>query len=703
MITTEERIEALERQVAEWEHRLQRVEAPGPTRPKPAVALAPTSSLRGPALAAPPAVKLAPRPQRPPRPATRPNLTLEQLLGGRVLAWLGGCAVLAGLAFLFALGVSSGWLDQPRRCLIGALGAAGLVGAGAYLQERRARTIAGLAMVGAGLAGAFLAIAYATQAYDLIPTLAGAVLAAAVGTLGTVLALRWNAGTVGGIGLVGAALAPVLAGATGEPGAIVLLWLAGLAGVVVVVQRRWAWMAVALALVITPQWLAFLLGVGGTTPTLPVVVLVLAAFGVLGVLAAIGHELRVPRAGGVRPSSAFLLAGTALVLGLAGHPLIEDASGGAGAAIAWLAVLAAAHLAAGVAARRSPRMTDELALLVLTLGVVLADVALALALDGAPRALGWATSAVAFAWLAGRARGRLDPTAALAGLGLHVALAIVGVLGQLEPALSGDGALSATAGATLGAFAAAAFASARLASTWRQPLDALCLCALAALAALTLDGVVLTLTWAGEAVALGVICARTRELVAAGGAIAHLALAAGWCLIDQAPPAGLAGPADALGAATLGLGAIAVAAARLAVLARFAGRDEPAPGAAALSAVAAGVLLYAASLVAVALQPDSGGVSQGQLQLTALWALVGLGVLVAGLTRDLTGLRAAGLGLLGLAAAKLFAVDLSTLDAAWRVSACMAVGALLLLAAFVHARLRPESLPDLRESQTAFR
>jgi uncharacterized membrane protein len=37
---------------------------------------------------------------------------LEQLIGGRVLAWVGAAAVVAGLALLLALGISQGWIGE---------------------------------------------------------------------------------------------------------------------------------------------------------------------------------------------------------------------------------------------------------------------------------------------------------------------------------------------------------------------------------------------------------------------------------------------------------------------------------------------------------------------------------------------------------------------------------------------------------------
>src|SRR3954453_6325497 len=42
--------------------------------------------------------------------AAHPGMSLEDLVGGRVLAWAGGTAVLLGIVLLFAIAVSRGWI-----------------------------------------------------------------------------------------------------------------------------------------------------------------------------------------------------------------------------------------------------------------------------------------------------------------------------------------------------------------------------------------------------------------------------------------------------------------------------------------------------------------------------------------------------------------------------------------------------------------
>jgi uncharacterized membrane protein len=87
---------------------------------------------------------------------------------------------------------------------------------------------------------------------------------------------------------------------------------------------------------------------------------------------------------------------------------------------------------------------------------------------------------------------------------------------------------------------------------------------------------------------------------------------------------------------------------------------------------------------------------QGQALLSALWALVGLGALVAGLVRDVRELRLSGLALLATAVGKVFLFDLSSLTSVYRVASFIVLGLLLLCGAFAWQRIRPRPLGDLR-------
>src|SRR3954469_2854889 len=475
-------------------------------------------------------------PRRPasglPRPALPAGPDVEQLLRARVLAWLGGAAVLVGLAFLLALAIRNGWLGELARTLLAGGASLALVGGGVVLHERRGRTEAARAMVGTGLAGVFLTLAVATRAYHLIPAVAALPLAFATGAVAVALAVRWHARAIAGLGIVGAILAPALTDAGFDVSAMAFLAVAVACATAVVLWRRWNWLALAAFAATTPQWLAYLLD--ETRPAR--IVGVLVVFGALFAVAALGYAVRVP-APAVRRSSAFLVVLNAVVLAVAGYAaLYYRASETAG--VAWLAGLAVAHaLAAAALAARAPAARDARHLC-LVLAVLVADAGLAIATDGREQI--------------------------------------------------------------------------------RVALDSAGLAAVALVAALALDGAALTAAWAAEAVTLAGIARRTGDPVARAGALVHLGAAALWAVADQAPVDGLADGGTALGAAALGLGAVAGATVLVA-------RASERPLRSRLLVAAGLVVLYFASLAAAA-------APQGQLDLSTLWAVTGVVELIAGLS-----------------------------------------------------------------------
>src|SRR4051794_5989682 len=192
----EDRLTALEARASTLEARVRELERTpvwDPTHPE-----APPAAPTGPTTSDTPRI---------PTGAVRPARDLEDLVGGRVLAWLGGVAVLAGLAFLLTIAVSRGWLGEgARTALAGAL-SLGLLAAGVRLRERRGRNDAALSAAAAGIAGAFGTLVVAGQVYELIPTAVALLGALAVGGAATALAIRWQAQVMGWIGLTGALLA----------------------------------------------------------------------------------------------------------------------------------------------------------------------------------------------------------------------------------------------------------------------------------------------------------------------------------------------------------------------------------------------------------------------------------------------------------------------------------------------------------------
>src|SRR4051794_33310405 len=227
----DERIDELEERTEELARRLARLE-------RNLVPRVPVAALR------PAAPRTRPRPvpvtAPPPPPAPpQPGPTLEDLVGGRVLAWAGGVAVLVGIVLLFAIAVSHGWIGEGARTLMAGAGALGLGALGVWLQERRQRTDAALAATATSIAALFITVTVATQVYGLVAPVAGILLAAVVGAAATVVAVRWRAQGIGALGIVGALLAPVLAGAPSTASTLALLWIAAAAATAVVVWQRW--------------------------------------------------------------------------------------------------------------------------------------------------------------------------------------------------------------------------------------------------------------------------------------------------------------------------------------------------------------------------------------------------------------------------------------------------------------------------------
>ena len=635
----------------------------------------------------------------------------EDLVGGRVLAWVGGLAVLLGFVFLFALGISNGWIGEEARTALGAAGSAALLVLGVWLHERKARTDAALASVATGISGLFVAVTVAAQVYHLVPQLLAVVLAIGVGATATALAVRWESRGIGALGILGALAAPLLAGAAGEGGTMVLLFVALASAAGVLLWLRWNWLALAAFLMATPQWVAY--SVDGASALEAVAVLV--AFGALGVAVAIGHDLRI-RAERLHSVSAYLLALNALTVAATGAVALGSMDPAAGKA--WLVAVALVHLGVGLAGPRFGRISRDLALLSLAIGAVLADVAFGLIAHGPVLAIGWAATGVGFAALVRRAQrsGADDShaeTLAHAGLGGHLALSLLSAASVADPTevLAGHESLSMAGAAAVGALAAACLVSARITGEerlhWRVFLDALGLASVALLTAMAVDGLQLVLIWVAEAVALGAIGRRTRDELTTCAAAVFLALAAMHALVYEAPPVSLVtGLAEPL-AAAIALGAVAAGALVLAgwVDSSWTALRNVLRGAGALT------LLYLGSVGVVTPFESSAALDsallsahqQGQMVLSVFWGLVGVGTIVVGLQRDRGVLRLAGLGLLGVTVGKVFLLDLATMTSGYRVVSFIGIGLLLLVGAFVWQRLRPRALSDLRETPAGVR
>jgi uncharacterized membrane protein len=645
-------------------------------------------------------------------------MSLEDLLGGRVLGWIGAVAVLVGLIFLLVLAASRGWIGQEARVMMAAGTSLLLALAGFHLHERRGRTEAALAATATGVAGLFATVVVAGPDYGLIGDLPAMALAAAIGAAATALAIRWDAQGIGWLGLLGALLSPALVGAGGDGAGVALMLTAYVATCAIGLWRDWpllAGTAFAIAIVQVAGWIL------DARPGAPALILVLAIVGAATAVSAAAFDWRA-RAVALRVGTQVLLALNAAALAGLGAAGLWDL--GETATTLWLAGLALAHVVTGVAARLERRVTPEVGLTAIALGVLLGDIAFASLADGLPLVAGWAVSAVGFAAVARFAHRAGDATAALTGVGGHLLLglatAFTGVA-QLGTITGTEG--DATALAALASLGISAWAAARLVADRRREeaivLDGLALAALAGCTAIALDGAALTVALVAEAVAVAGLARRSdpraeaagpradrtdeadgsgrsdeaegAEPARAGGdplplpaAIAFLGAALGQALYVLAPPEALADGLADLPAAALALTVLAGGA----LLVARAATDPWLRGGLIAASAVFGLFLASAALVT----PFEGGsvalAQQGQMWMSALWALTGVVALVGGLVGDRRPVRAGALALLAVTTAKVFLVDLAALDSVYRVGSFVAFGLLLLAGAFAWQRLR---------------
>jgi uncharacterized membrane protein len=412
--------ESIESRLADLTRRLERVEG----RAFPSTAPAPHRQH------APVARHVAPARPAPAHPGpSLPQRSLEEILGGRVLAWVGGVAILLGIVFLLGIAIDRGWIDEPTRTVLGLLGSTSLLLAGVWLYERKGRTEAALAAVASGISGLYTTVLVGTQIYDLIPAEVGLACAGLVGIVGVALAVRWESMLVAAIGILGALLAPVLVGSGTSGLSLAFMAIALAAAVGVLLWQRWNELSLGAFLISAPQLLVWF--ADNYDERLLASLGVLVGFWALYVVAAIGYELR-PRTPDEPPvASWLLLLANVLLIAGAGYFGLDQA-GHQNAAIAWLLGLAASHILLAAFALRQA-INREIGSLLVAVGLGLSAFGFADALDGPILVVGWAIQAVAFAYLATRASRETQPVGSnaerlLIAAGTYLGLALGHVL-----------------------------------------------------------------------------------------------------------------------------------------------------------------------------------------------------------------------------------------------------------------------------------
>jgi uncharacterized membrane protein len=321
---------------------------------------------------------------------------VQAWLEGRLLAVVGGIALVLGAAFFLSLAFSRGWITEPLRVLMGLGAGAGLLALG-ELALVRLRGIVGHVLVAVGLAITSLALLASSRLYGLVPAewaLAGSFLAA---TTAAVIALRHGSQVIAGFGLVTVLAAPPVMGADASLPTLGFV-AAALAGTTAIaLHRTWSWLPPLAFALVAPQLAAHLTG---DAPALERMA-ALAAFWFVNVVAAGGEEARRPSDRLRRTTVSLLLVNAAYAL-WAGLAILDgdlmDLRG------AFVGMLGLGHLALGLAFLYRLGDRQPFGQVVAATGVAAITMAVPIQFEGPAVPVAWAGEAVVLAWVAWKRR-----------------------------------------------------------------------------------------------------------------------------------------------------------------------------------------------------------------------------------------------------------------------------------------------------------
>lgn len=316
---------------------------------------------------------------------------LEDLVTGRVLAWVGGLALIIGAVFFLSLAFSRGWIGPTARVIIGLVTGIALVSAGAWFFERKDRLF-GNVLTPVGLGVLSLSFYAGTRLYDLVPVelgLAGALVSAVAVA---VVAIRANTQLVAAYGLVTALSAPIVLGASASMSTIGFVAAALIGTTIVALYRTWNWLPALAFLLAAPQVADYVTG----NVTVAAGMTAIAAFWLLNAVAAGGEEFRTRRGRLSVTSTTLLVADAAFTVGFGFYLLRGDALWGRGL---FLVALAAAHLVLGGYFLADRGDHHPFGMLAFGTGIAAASMALPVQLGGPPVPIGWAAEAAALAWV----------------------------------------------------------------------------------------------------------------------------------------------------------------------------------------------------------------------------------------------------------------------------------------------------------------
>ena len=142
-----------------------------------------------------------------------PAISLEQFMGAKLFAWLGGLALFLGVVFFVKHSMEQGWISPALRMAIGLIMGAGLVAGGVVMHRRPRYTTLAQTLCATGVVTLY-GVSFAAHAIWPVPPFDSAMATfgfmAAVTAAAFTLAVRMKAQVVAVLGMLGGFLAPVL-------------------------------------------------------------------------------------------------------------------------------------------------------------------------------------------------------------------------------------------------------------------------------------------------------------------------------------------------------------------------------------------------------------------------------------------------------------------------------------------------------------
>ncbi len=377
----------------------------------------------------------APVPPRPPSWGTDPvgmfaaavrrwrgELALSDFLGLRALAWIGGVITLLGIAFFYVLADQRGWVGPGGRVLLGTSISCGLIGLAHWLRHLKGQPEGALVVAGTGIAGLWVTLFAASKLYGYVPDAGAMPLALGIAALAVVIARRWSAEPLALLGLVGACVAPPLVEGGVSTIGVAFAGIVAAASMVLWIDRRWDWTALAVAAVATPQLVALVLDQPRIVPAIGwnapwQTVLLCVAFWAIYLTA--GFVRQMAAAG--RDQAAMSIFVTTSASAIAASAVLFSGSERGAAMIVVAAVYGGLAYLPTLLGRPDRDLSSLFAATALTAALA----ATGELMHGAPRSLAVSAEAALLVWTAHRFREMRFQVASLAYLALATVLALV--------------------------------------------------------------------------------------------------------------------------------------------------------------------------------------------------------------------------------------------------------------------------------------